>query len=65
MSFADDTRVGVLLGTISFYIQVKQPEQQFQFSRAYSALFFPLSIAFIVLVQLNYAIGLRFRKKRE
>ncbi len=38
----------VLLGTISFYIQVKQPDQQFQFSRAYSLLFFPLSIISIV-----------------
>ena len=37
----------VLLGAISSYIRLKQEDQQFQYSRAYSLLFLPLSALFI------------------
>ncbi|HYG73932.1 MAG TPA: sugar transferase [Planctomycetota bacterium] len=35
----------VLLAAISFYVKIKDDQEQFQFSRGYSALFLPCSIA--------------------
>ena len=54
----------VLLGSISFYVQIKQPDQQFQFSRGYSLIFFPLSILSIVSGRWVFRQSLRMLSKK-